>query len=90
MGNLDLLFKVWEWAEENITTEDTNIKLLSVTENKRMTAWHWAACKGKLDILLKVWDLAEEKLTKEKINIKLLLFTDNAGMTTLQETACEG
>jgi len=55
-----------------------------------MTAWHWAAYKGKLDTLLQVWEWAEEKLTKEEMNNKLLLVTDNTGMTALLESACEG
>ena len=78
-GNLQTLQKVWDWAEEKLTTEEINNKLLFGTDKSGMTAWHWAAYNGNLDVLMKVWEWAEEKLTKEEINNKLLLATDNEG-----------
>jgi len=42
-GDLDILHKIWEWAEEKLTTEEINIKLLLGTDSKGRTAWHSAA-----------------------------------------------
>jgi hypothetical protein len=52
-GNLDILLKVWEWAEEKLTTEDINNNFLLATDNEGMSAWHLAACEVNLDILQK-------------------------------------
>jgi ankyrin repeat protein len=89
-GNIQVLEKLWECANEELTTEEINNKLLLATDNEGMTVWHRAAYMGKLDILLQVWEWAEEKLTREDINSKLLLATDNEGMTALHEVACDG
>jgi len=53
------LLKIWEWAQEKLTTENINNKLLFVTDNDGMTAWHWAAHEGSLDMLVQVWEWAE-------------------------------
>jgi len=71
------LKKVWEWANENLTREEINNKLLLSTDNERMAAWHWAARWGKLDVLQKVWEWANENLTRQEVNNILLLATDN-------------
>jgi len=52
-----------------------------------MTAWHWAAYRGKIDILPQVWEWAEEKLTTEDNSNKLLLATDNEGRTAWHRAA---
>jgi len=58
---------VWYWntrefnrVQEILTKEYINNKLLLATDNKRMTAWNWAAYRGKTDILPRVWEWAEE------------------------------
>jgi hypothetical protein len=33
-GQLDLLHIIWEWAKENLTTDEMNNKLLLATENR--------------------------------------------------------
>ena len=71
-----MLQKVWEWANENLTREEINNKLLLSTDHEGITAWHWAALWGNLDVLQKVWTWANENLTREEINNKLLA-TDN-------------
>ena len=72
-GNLDVLQKVWEWANENLTREEINNKFLLSTGNEGKIAWHWAAGKGNLDVLKKIWEWANENLTREEIHNKLLL-----------------
>jgi len=37
-GNLDVLQKVWKWANENLTREEINNILLLSTDNEGMTA----------------------------------------------------
>jgi len=69
------------WAQGKLTTDDVNRKLLLATDNKGMTAWHWAACEGDLDVLQKLWNWAKEKLTKENFKNNMLLVTDNEGWT---------
>ena len=76
-GKLEMLQRVWEWANEKLTTEEINNKLLLGTDNEGRTVWHLAAIRGNLEILQKVWERANEKLTTEEINNKLLLGTDN-------------
>ena len=75
-GYINVLQKVWEWANENLTREEINNKFLLNTDNEGMTAWHWAARCGSLDVLHKVRGWANENLTREEINNKLLA-TDN-------------
>jgi ankyrin repeat protein len=70
-GKLDVLLKVWNWAEEKLTTEELNNKLLLATDKEGWTAWHYAAHECYLYILLRVWEWAEGKLTTEDINSKI-------------------
>ena len=53
------MLKIWEWAEEKLTAEEINNKLLVATDNEGWTAWHNAAYEVYLDILLEVWEWAE-------------------------------
>jgi len=76
MCNLEVLQKVWELAEEKLTTEEINNKLLLGTDNKGKAAWHYAAENGNLEVLHEIWKCTEAKLTTEEINNKLLLGTD--------------
>ena len=88
--NIQVLEKLWECANEKLTTEEINNKLLLATDNAGMTAWQRAAYTGNLDILLQVWEWAENRLTTEEINNKLLLATDIAGMTAWHRAALKG
>jgi len=45
--------KYWIWANENLTREEVNNKLLLSTDNEGKTAWHLAAHCGILDVLQK-------------------------------------
>jgi len=45
-GNLELLYKIWEWAKWVLTSEDWNNKFLLAKDIKERTAWHRAAEKG--------------------------------------------
>jgi hypothetical protein len=67
---------VWEWAKENLTTEEINNKFLLGTDNEGKTAWHLTVEFGELESLQNVWEWAREKLTTEEINNILLLGTD--------------
>jgi hypothetical protein len=39
-GYLENLQNIWEWANENLTTEEITNKLLLGTDNVGRTAWH--------------------------------------------------
>jgi len=34
LGNLEELYKIWEWIKKKLTTEDINNKILLGTENE--------------------------------------------------------
>jgi len=67
--NLDVFQKLWNLAEENLSTEDINSELLLATDNEGRTPWHMAAEEGKLVSFLKVWFWTMEKLSKRKKTI---------------------
>jgi ankyrin repeat protein len=67
-GRLEILQKVWEWANEKLTTEEINKKLLLATDNEERTVLHIAALHGTLEILKKAWVWANEKLTTDEMN----------------------
>ena len=46
-NNIHILEKLWEWAKENITTEEINNKLLLATDGQGSSVWHLAAKRGK-------------------------------------------
>ena len=80
-GTLDLLQKIWEWAKENLTTEELNNKLFFATNHEKMTAWHMAAEGGRLDIFQKIWNGAKENLRREEIKNKSLFATNHEKIT---------
>jgi len=54
MSNLEELQKVWEWAENKLTTEEIKKnKFLLGTDAEGRIAWHLAAEEGNLEILMK-------------------------------------
>ena len=59
-GNSEILQKLWEWAKENLTTEEINNKLLLMTDEEGKTAWHIAAKRGNSEILQKEWEWAKK------------------------------
>ena len=75
-GNIQLLEILWECANEKLTAEEINNKLLLATDVDRKTIFQMATNQGRLEILQKLWEWAKEKLTTEEINNKLLLATD--------------
>jgi hypothetical protein len=42
-GYTDSFKKLWDCAEENLTTEEINNKMIFATYIEGWTAWHWAA-----------------------------------------------
>jgi hypothetical protein len=69
---LDLLQKIWNFAKENLKTQEIKNNLLLATDFKGNTAWHLAAEGGKPDVLKKIRDWANNSLTTEEIKIMLL------------------
>ena len=73
----DVHQKMWDWAEENLTTQEIKNELLLVRSSEGETVWHFAAVRSKLDF----WEWAKENLTREEIKNNLLLDTDREGRT---------
>ena len=57
-----VLQKIWEWAKENITTEERKIKFLIATRREGKTAQHMAVYWGHLQVLQKLCEWAKENL----------------------------
>jgi endo-1,4-beta-D-glucanase Y len=67
-GRLEILQKVWDWANEKLTTEEIINKLLLAKGYMRRTVFDMAAWRERLDLLQKVWEWANENLTVKEIN----------------------
>jgi len=52
-GRLDIFQEIWNWAKENLTTEEIKNKLLFATNHEKMTAWHLATRRGIIEIFRK-------------------------------------
>jgi endo-1,4-beta-D-glucanase Y len=89
-GNVEVMQKIWEWAEEKLTREEIKNNLLSHNDRERRAAWQVAAYQSKLDIMHKIWEWAEEKLTTEEIKKEMLLRTDDDGRTVWQLAVYSG
>jgi len=48
MGKADVMKKMWQWAKENLTTQEKSNKFLITTDHKERTVWHVAANCNKL------------------------------------------
>jgi len=66
-GQIEVLYKIWEWAKEVLTQGEFKNMFLANDEFKR-NAWHMAAGKGQIDILHKLWDWVKKVLTKGELN----------------------
>jgi len=53
LGNLEKLQKIYECAEEKLTTEELKSQFLLGTDRAGMTAWHFAADNANLETLQK-------------------------------------
>ena len=40
---LDVMQKIWGWAQKELTSEEKCIKILIATDHKERTVWHVAA-----------------------------------------------
>ena len=59
-GNLRTLQYIYQCAEEKLTTEEFESKLLLGAHSLARTAWHWAARNGNLKMSQQIYDCAEE------------------------------
>ena len=59
-GELDLMQKIWELAEEKLTTEEIKNEILLRTDHEGTTAWHRAAYGGELEVMQKIMEWAGE------------------------------
>ena len=57
-GHVEVLFKLWEWAREVLTTEELKYIFLD-KYGKERTAWHIAAFEGHIELLHKLWEWAK-------------------------------
>ena len=49
------LREIWKWAEESLTREEINNRLLYVTENIERTTWHLAAEENNVYIYIYIY-----------------------------------
>jgi ankyrin repeat protein len=54
-GEQYVMQKIWDWAEEKLTTEEKRNEMLLRTDNDGRTAWHFAAYGAKQDVMQKIW-----------------------------------
>jgi len=78
-GNIEVIKKIWEWAQGKLTTREIKNKLLLGIDDEGRTAWHLAAFGGKLEVMKKIWEWAKERLTTDEIKNDMLLRTDRKG-----------
>jgi ankyrin repeat protein len=67
-SKLDLLQKIWDWAEEKLQEEEITNKLLLATDSRGRTVIHVAAKRDHLHILQNLWEWAKENSTTEEMN----------------------
>jgi endo-1,4-beta-D-glucanase Y len=89
-GNVEVVHKIWEWAQEILTTEEIQNNLLLRNGREGRTAWHLAACWDKQYLMQIIWEWAKEKLTTEEIKNEMLLRTDREGRTVWQLASFQG
>ena len=63
---LELLQEIWEWAKENLTTEEIKSKLLLAPDISGNTAWHLSVYSREPGVLQKIWEWAKENITTER------------------------
>jgi len=90
-GNIKLLQKLWDWAEEELNPEELSNKLLLATDLRGKTAWLYAAGVGNTELLEKLWQWAEGEQMPKGLTNKMLLATDKREQTTFHVAAerCE-
>jgi len=89
-GNIEVIKKIWRWAEEKMTEHERKNELLLGTDDVGRTAWQNAAFWGKVDVIQKIWDLAKERLETEEIKNEILLRTDCVGRNAWHIAAIGG
>ena len=62
-GHIEELQTQWEWAKEDLTTNELNRNLFLGKDYKEMTAWHLAARLSYISELLNLWEWAKQELT---------------------------
>ena len=67
-GKTDVLQKLLEWGNENLTPEELKGKLLLNKNSSEQTAFHVASHTGQTEVLQKLWEWGKEKLSAEEIN----------------------
>ena len=80
--------KLWECANEKLTTVEINNKLPLATDNEGRTVWQLAAGRDNIQLLQKLWECAKENLKREVINNNVLLATDNERLSTCTWQLC--
>ena len=68
-----LLQEAWQWAKENMTTDEIRNKLLLATDSDGENVWHVAAKMGELDLLQEMWEWAKENMTTNETKNMLFL-----------------
>jgi hypothetical protein len=78
-GQLEVLHKLWELAEKELTPDEIKKLLLTPSYNGR-TAWHSALQHGNMKVLKLLWEWVKQVITPEEIK-KIFLNEDNIKRT---------
>jgi ankyrin repeat protein len=82
IGDVQILERVWKWANEQLTPEELN-KLFLAQDYNRRTVWHLAVDMGEVEVLDKLWEWAKEVLNRDELINELLLAKDDEEKTAL-------
>jgi len=72
-GEINVLLNLWEWAKQDLTTEELCSRCLLAIDVKEHTAWHEAIKRGNTELLKETQDYAKKELNTEKLYNELLL-----------------
>jgi hypothetical protein len=56
-GNVQILERIWKWANEQLTQEELK-ELVLAQNNYRRTSWNMAVQGGKSEAIVKLWEKA--------------------------------
>jgi len=55
MGYISQILKQWEWAKQELTTEELHNRILLATDVKERTAWHEVIERGNTELIKEIW-----------------------------------
>jgi endo-1,4-beta-D-glucanase Y len=72
LGQVEILDKLWEWANKVLKTDELKNNLLLAKDGFKKTVMHQATNRGNVQIVERIWNFAKEQIRTEELN-KLFL-----------------